>query len=769
MHDRPSPYENVKGLLEVYVAKSKDFRNDVQDKLPDICEDIGDYIKRSVGQLGLDVLGSLSRNLLRAETFVDRLKNINIAATRATSWRSVPPDAHDTPDGAYSHIRRYFHMAYPGYQGMLRMISNDGYRKDVAHISEGLRRYVPAGTWSEITNQMEEEAGANKEQSVSVKVFADAYARYDGEHKKDLKQLEARIAEHTIIEMIKGDYATIGARGETRSQMTVPILDGSLRPIGVLNINSDRYAWINPLWLPTAIELAKRAALVIESESGYALVRREKLTLILPDDGSTSELRKKNDKHVELEIIPDRPESLKKRQLHRLPPELISRLLELYANEAVYKKIGIDSLVGFSPSTKTFKVKIYDRHDTESVDPINNQVVRFFPDIESADRELQAYEFYVEPYLSPRYYCTKLEDKKNGSTAAISYAWAAHHPDDEALTIEEKVSSRYGKCLQFKDKRSTTDGTGLWEAIESFDKAIATLYDKVLEPWHSAGEGAFANDDVQYPSLIDLYEKDRGQLSPPSEEVSDADIFDTQITSLYSLAKVQAKVKLHGTASESLLKEYQGLKEAVSEAVGTPTLGICHGDLNLRNILGAKESRDPSEIWIIDFDHCHRGHVYQDFARLETYVVDLFLNKLNQESKPDDKLNYWRLHLQNMADTVLGEVPGKIREVDEKLYEKVKISARDHIPLWFCCMLSLITSVRKRAYLFRRWKKEQEERQYCLEYYFALLGQYLDWISHESTSKLKGKDKEYSQDCERLSTIANWMAIEPLTQLLKGN
>lgn len=760
-------YGTIKAVLEIYAAKTGTLDPRAEKTLRACVSDLKRYIERNVRQLSLNVLSHLSRRLLSADTLKERLKNINRAAARATSWVSDLPDDDSIPRGSYSHLRQYFHRAYPGLKGILQMVSNAGYRREAEHLETGRRRPLPLGTWEHLRNQIKKEACSDKKGSISLAVFVDAYCRHLITQGDQTKPLETRIAEATVVEMVKGEYAIVGSRGDTRSQMTLPILDGSGRPLGTLNINSDRYAWINPLWLATAVELAKFAALVIEQESGYGLVRRERLTIAVPERDLSEDLAKSVGAPIglrELTIDPVDPSSLMQGQQYGMQPDFFSRLLELYANEVIYQKVGLEPLPGYSLTTKTYKVEIHDRYDTDRTDPINRHVVRFFPKIENAESELQAYDLYVQPYLSPRFYCAKLDSKRNGRSAVISYAWAAHRPDDGVQTFDKKIRHRYEQCCRYADSGDVDGGTT--EDLKFLDGSIATLFRAALDPWHSSGPGAFKYSGIPSPSLTAFYEKETAQLSLPPDSLSDADMLDMQVVGLYELHKVRKKAESYGPQSLALLREYERLKERVAEAAGVPTLGICHGDLNPRNILVAKEHDDPSELWIIDFDRVHRGHVYQDFARLETYIVDLFVNKVVKEGTPDDKLDLWRKHL-HVADKALADVPGKVYRLRDKSYLLVLKRGGDQRPMWLKYLLSLIASVRQYAYFLSKWKYGQKENNYRLEYYFALLSQYLDWISHDPSGELKGKEEKHSKNCERLSVVGNWMAVARLEETLK--
>jgi hypothetical protein len=715
-------------------------------RIAGIAQKLGQYIGHSVNLLGMNVLSNLSLQMLSATSYEKRLGYINLAATKATAWTTELPKDSDVPRGSFSHIRRFVQAKIPGFRGILSMVSSKGYTELIDH-GHGAQRMIAAAPDGSAA------ANSGEDRSVSVEVFLKADIHYcqllESGQRDCGKELDSILSKLARIEMIKGSYATLDPvrATPTRSQLTMPILDANCRPLGVLNINSERYGWITPLWLPAAVELAKRAAMVIEQERGYGFIRN--VTLDPRDVKGNPSL-----------------DTLIKGDEHWHPADLKNRLQELYANPAIYDALTISRLTGLSRTSKTFEVVVHDRHNKKK--RINRQVVRFFPEMDEAQKELNAYDFYVLPYLSPSYYCAKVGHAMDGITGAISYAWGMFG-NRRPQTLEQKLRSEYIRMHRVaRTSRRPFDRVD----FEPLSHLVRRIFSQGLKPWHMAGDGAFSG--AESPGLLDLYDRDRHGASI-TDELSVAEILDMQRPGLFALSDVMNKAT--GEAAGNLISSYEEHGRTIVDGLGVkPTLGICHGDLNLWNILVPRGRKtEPEGFQFIDFDTVHRGHCFQDFARLETYFLDLFLNKLDVEETSIQKDRVWRERVVGIVSKTFAGIPGQpsdgARSVADEVFDTCSSpqDSSDPLPLWATLMLYLVASVRDAAFELHNQQRPlapavgDPDTRFAIEYYFAVLCQYVDWLSHDPPSRATAN--AYGTECERLSRVAQWMAIDPLSDV----
>lgn len=112
-------------------------------------------------------------------------------------------------------------------------------------------------------------------------------------------------------------------------------------------------------------------------------------------------------------------------------------------------------------------------------------------------------------------------------------------------------------------------------------------------------------------------------------------------------------------------------------------VSVIHGDLHGDNLL----VDDNRNIWVIDYERCGEGHVYQDFVELETDII----NRMSGiHERPEEFVNFC---LRIVAPQELNDFPteaGKIPQIN-KAFQSIacirsfaaKCTDRDNIQEYF--------------------------------------------------------------------------------------
>jgi len=689
-----------KAVLTLHFPSSNLFSGSFKSSLKDVATRIGSSLATMVGQVGVETLNSLHLKLIRTElTYEDKLDAICETLRKLVS---------DEPKGSYAHIRTFISLRSEGL-GVLRMDSNAGYDKKAWQIADNkgrIRRVADSGK----ETQEQQEQQEKEKKSISNELFTLAYKKWKSSkattssENQNINELLLDATE-VVLNKKKSRYKlTIESRDVVRSQLATPILDDDGMPYGTLVISSKEYGWLNCCWSYIITLFAKEACSVIMHEKGVGFSPNKNLK-------------------INPKIVDDTQENL---------------LKQIYRDPRTYKKLDLTRLGGHGDSA-TFQVEISTPKPRYA--PRIPHIVRFMPRL-SAEQERHAYETRVKNFLGAARFSAKIGEAFTHDSGAFSYVMLGSKGGIDFKTLSDEIQEKLRNVPPLSDIERVETNARLIKA------AIKDVFYNILRPWHTDGAGMLKKRKL--PNIIELYER-KPRMGGIKSDL--AILLDTDRPGLFDRRQLEnARENYAGKVGE-MIDWYWSNQTQIAKKVKKPWIGLCHGDLNHRNILmqTTDEEQKPST-WIIDFDRVHRGHVLQDFTRLESYVQHLILGEL-------DVSEIERILLT--LDDILELIPGKEmkKEDKEKQIKKGNLNSRA------LHLLIITEEIRRQGRdLFDLFNKipikgcPANERAFALEYYTSLFCQYLDWASFK-LPEIEEKKPESKKERKEHMTKVNNLAV----------
>lgn len=654
----------VDGVVTLHSMRSEARPDSYKYCLGEIASVLGSSFGATFGNIPVNSMNELQGFLIGAHRFGDKLSKVCEMAAGVTAA---------LPRGAYSHIRVFIPLRSRKCPGVLRMEGNAGYKKPVEKIGIEARNRL-------FMKDYRVRKKAKQRESMSIHAFGRAL----DEWKKGLLTAEKldeysfRLADVQINKerspyaaRIPGYESDINNPNRTLSHFAVPILAGDGSPLGILTLNSSEFAWLNFCWLPIAVQFAKEASWVIEHEKGFTITKNKELRII-PEttDKSTQDL-----------------------------------LRQVYLDETVHKRMLLEPLTGYGKG-KNYIARIC--HPIRQSEIMSLHIVRLM-DRNTAEIERRAYEIYVKNFLGSTGFSPKVGEALTHDKGLITYLMLGRG----GLSFPS-----LGKVIS--DNKH--EDINIWDTgVERIKAILEDLFGNLLRNWHSDGPGTF----VQYkewPNIVQCYDRTEGLITRGENP---QDLFDRDLPGLFSRSKLyKAHSQYRGVNTETanmikkIVDEYKNLHKGLANAVPHPYIGICHGDLHDRNILVGGTDERNENAWIIDFDRVHRGHVLQDFTRLESYIQHLIVGKYSDLDEAKDVLR----HLYE----ILPEEPGE-KQPEVQMRRNMDTL---HLSGDLRYLVTIIQDIRAHARdLVVERLRSQRGGDFRLEYYVSLFFEYLDWFT----------------------------------------
>jgi len=748
--------EKYRGSLILGLQNDKvELTEQNKKRLNFIGEILGNCLTTSFCLVQNKYINNLHKDIIKAHQLKDKMEAICNCAAILTSESKEDPNSKEVPNGSYAHIRSFIPIISKGYTGILSMVANAGYTKSVDQLQPNQRnRNVPPIPDTEEDLNKLINGFKIEDRSVSQELYLRSEFWASKKDKGDIDDVQyaQKKVNLKIVEQVKLIHSEIAGRGDdgidvsnitgldnTLSLISVPIYDTYENPMGTLTLNSNRYGWLNFIWVPIVEYLAEEAAIILMYHHGMTMERNVSLK-IKPESrakvfgGSTGKLE------------------------NGLDADKLENLLQgIFRDNWLYKDVDISLLEGYGKG-HTFEIAI-DRIAAEGENRTFRIILRVLPR-KIAAIESRKYEL-LKTILDVGRFTAKIGEEIEYNFGAIAYLLIGANYGSPAIRLEKIIDNTNDKASISID-RFLDFSNDIWYCLND-------LFNDALKSLHRDGKGSYGQDDNK-PNILALYER-----QPPAQLTSRVTeslryLFDTENPGLFDIDKLKNAKQIWCSISEvsQFIDKYLQSRDKIATLIKDPLIGLCHGDLNPRNVLVHE-----NQCWIIDYDHFHRGHVLQDFARLESYITQLLLTNENAED-PNKALKEisldWRTFFPPIKSGYISvnETTSNKFIADLKLkYNKIQ-SIYQHYGFSVTCYLAWRLAIRRLVcQLCDDLHKAGQQDAFNAEkeYKLALVFQYLDWTTFQPPKGNTGQRDRHIKGLKILSTEG----LRILNELLSGN